>query len=474
MTRSLSRAMKGTFSHERRGLLGRPLAAACLVLALTLATGCAYFNTLYNAKRLHQEAVDIPRVRDGTLSPQANEKYKQVIEKCESLIANYPKSKYVDDAVLLIGKCLYEQGEYDDAIERLDELETISKDEDTRAEGRLYRAKSFIGKGDLETAVPIVKQLVDENPKKVTDETFFLLGTSLVRMGNEADAVKYLEMLARRYPQSPYRVRADLEAAEVYAEKEEYDKAASVYSRLETVRMAEGETVRYLRGLGKLHADRGEYEESIATFKKLDGIVVDPVEKAGDVLVLGRAYEGMESLSVAVDTYKSVTTSYPRSMFSAEAYFRLGEIYQNEMDSLETAKQQFDQVPQQYAGSPFAEEAISRSAAISKLLRARESLESGEGGDPSVAEFDLAEIELFQFKDYAKAIEGYRRVLDEAPDGDLAPRAAYAIAYIYDVHLKDPEKAQEAYEYVVNRYPDTQQAQYAREALDRIAPERQP
>lgn len=465
--------MKESRSYVRTAAR-RFLAAVFVFLALNPAGGCAYFNTLYNAKRIHQEAEAIPKVKDGTLSPQAKEKYKEVIAKCESLIANYPNSKYVDDAVLLIGKCHYEQGEYDDAIARLDELETIAKDEKIRSEGRLFRAKSFIGKGDLETAVPIVKQVVDENPKKVSDETLYLLGVALIRTGNEADAVQYLEMLAKRYPQSPYRVRADLETAEVYADRKEYDKSLSVYSRVRSVQMAEKELVRYYRGLGRLHVERGEFEEAIEAFKMLDAIVLDPAEKAADVLVVARAYEGLDSLFVAIDTYKSVTASYPRSMFSAEAYFHLGEMYQNELDSLDLAKQQFDQVPQQYAGSPFAEEAIARSGAISRLIKARESLQSGEGGDPAAAQFDLAEIQLFQFKNYAKAIEEYRKVLDGFPEGELAPRAAYAIGYVYDVRLEDAGKAREAYELVVTRYPETQQAQYAREALDRIAARGQP
>ena len=186
------------------------------------------------------------------------------------------------------------------------------------------------------------------------------------------------------------------------------------------------------------------------------------------------SYAGMDSLGRAMETYTSVTTVYPRSMFSAEAYFRLGEIYQDRLDSLQVAKQQFDQVPQQYAGSPFAEEAISKSAAISKLLRLRESLQSGGEGDQPAVQFDLAEVELFQFKNYTKALEGYRKILDEYPDVDLAPKAAYAIGYVYEVHLGDIDRAREAYEYVLNRYPDTQQAEYARQVLERLAAERQP
>lgn len=448
--------------------IARGITAVRLLVAasiLTFGAGCAYFNTLYNAKKNFREAQETPRMKDGSLAGQAQEKYGNAIEKSEALIASYPDSKYVDDAVLLIGKCLFEQGEYDDAIARFDELDTLSTDNDLKREGRLFKAKSYAGKGDLEAVVAVARPLVDENPKKATDEAYFLLGTSLVKMENEAEAVKYLEMLAERYPKSPYRVRADLEAAEVYAERGDFERSVGVYMGLQETSMSDADRVRYLSGLGEVYADMGEYQKSIDVLRTLDAFVLDPTEKAGDLLVTARAWAGLDSMDAAIRTYKTVATSYPRSLYSAEAHYRLGEIYQDALDSLDVARQEFDQVPQQYAQSEFAEDAISRSAAISKLTRLRESLASGEGGDQQMTQFDLAEVELFQLKNYPKALESYQKLLADYPDGDYAPRSAFAIAYIYEAHLKDAEKAKAAYEHIVSRYPNSQQAQYARGVL---------
>ena len=199
--------------------------------------------------------------------------------------------------------------------------------------------------------------------------------------------------------------------------------------------------------------------------EELDNFVIDPTIKAENELVRGRAYAGLEDVPEAIDAYTGVTTSYPRSKFSAEAFFRMGVIYQEKLDSLEVAQQKFDNVPRQYASSEFAEDAVARSVSISKLLRLQASIEAGEGENNAAVQFDLAEIELFQFKNYTKALAGYRRVLDEFPESDLAPKAAYAIAFIYDTHLDDPTRAREAYQAVVDRYPESQQAEFARSAL---------
>ena len=77
-------------------------AGSLLVFAVLLGTalgaGCAYFNTLYNAKRIYREAQETPRAKDGTVSRAEKDKYDEVIVKCETLIQTYPTSKYVDDA----------------------------------------------------------------------------------------------------------------------------------------------------------------------------------------------------------------------------------------------------------------------------------------------------------------------------------------------------------------------------------------
>ena len=451
-----------------RARIVAPLQAVVLLAALALA-GCAYFNTLYNANRLYAEAQEVPRARDGTASSSTRDKYDKVIAKCEAVIASYPKSKHVDDAILLIGKCLYETGDYGVAIQRLSVLDTLSTDSKVKTEGRLVTAKCYIAKDETDKAIPFLQQAVDEDPKNATGETLFYLGTALVKEGNEEAAVKYLEQLARNYPRSVYRVSADLEVAELYAERGEYEKSLAVYDRLRDIPLEEPEQIRLLAGLGRVYTESEDYGKAIDVYRDLDTYTVDPTIKAEYLLVKARAYAGLDSIAVAIDTYKTIAASYPRSIFSAEAHYRLGGIYQDKLDSLQLAQQEFDKVAGEYAGSPYASESIASSSAISKLLRLNAALKAGgDTGDQAAVQFDLAEIELLQFKNYEKALAGYRKVVDEFPDSDLAPRAAYAIAYVYDTQLADTTNAVAAYETVSARYTYTQQGEFARDALKRL------
>ncbi|UCG51181.1 MAG: tetratricopeptide repeat protein [Candidatus Latescibacterota bacterium] len=458
-------------SPERDGcrseLVGLAVAMFVALVVLVLSgPGCAYFNTFYNAKRIYKEAQETPRAKDGSVGRSTIAQYEEVIKKCESLITTYPNSKYVDDAILMIGKCFYEIGDYGEAITKFDELQSNFPDSKLNKEGQLYAAKSYHAKDDVEKSVVILQQLAEDRPEgELSDEVLFLLGTSLISVGQEDQAVRYLETLATNYPNSTFRVSADLEAADLYADRGEYEKSLAIYDRLRNVPLGEADTVRFLRKLAEVYVKMGDFEKGLLVFDELGTYMMDPTDKAPTMLLLGEAYTGMDSLALAIDTYKSVAATYPRSMFSAEAYFHLGEIYQEKFDSLQVAQSNYESVRQQYANSPFAEEAIARSVSISKFLRLQASLDGGGEEGQAAVQFDLAEIELLQFENYEKALKGYRKILDEFPDSELAPKAAYAVAYIYDIRLDDAEKAREAYQYLVERYPNSQQAVYARIAL---------
>src|SRR4051812_32218526 len=109
-------------SNQRSG----PFRPGILVsIALLCFSGCAYYNTFYLAKRYYKDAhKEQEKSVSGAISPGAATRYDQVIHQCLKVITEYPKSKWVDDALYLMGASLYGKGDYAGAIHRLDELET--------------------------------------------------------------------------------------------------------------------------------------------------------------------------------------------------------------------------------------------------------------------------------------------------------------------------------------------------------------
>jgi outer membrane protein assembly factor BamD (BamD/ComL family) len=104
------------------------LTAALLVLALALAgSGCAYFNTFYSAKK-NFEAAELARVQsaedpEGRANAGQAALYDKAIEGATKVVLTYSKSKWVDDAILLIGRSLLAKGDYAGAQRKFAELE---------------------------------------------------------------------------------------------------------------------------------------------------------------------------------------------------------------------------------------------------------------------------------------------------------------------------------------------------------------
>ncbi len=440
--------------------------AVLVCLILTFQYGCAYFNMFYNAKKKYREAKALPVQKDGSLSRQHITIYDDVIEKCQQLITTYPNSKWVDDAVLLIGKSYYEQREYDKAIQTLEALKADFPDSELNEEATEYLARSYIAKDRLDDAAILLKSFLEKYPKsRYKAVTLYLLGTVSLKAGREDEAMTYLETLAREHATSRYKLRADLEMAEIFLEREEYEKSIHVYERLLNSKLRQEEKIRCLMKLSEAYIKLERYGDALSAIREIEQFVL-PLEEKADVLLLkSESYVGLDSLNQAIGLYRMVGSSYPKTKFSAEGYYQLGIIYQEKLDSLETAKGFFERVSGEYAKSRFADEALERSSNISKLLRLRSSLGEANEEEKAFAGFSLAEVQLFQFNNLEEAIAQYRSVLNDYPESDVAPKAAYAIGYIYAVMIGDTLKAREAYEYLLDRFPDSQQAAYAKHFL---------
>lgn len=79
---------------------------AVLALVVLMASGCAYFNTFYNARQNYDEALRAARQNPDNPSAAEAEKLREAIEGAGKVLSFYPGSRWADDAQLLIGDAL--------------------------------------------------------------------------------------------------------------------------------------------------------------------------------------------------------------------------------------------------------------------------------------------------------------------------------------------------------------------------------
>jgi TolA-binding protein len=207
-----------------------PRAPRGAVAAVVLfSVGCAYFNTFYNAKQLYKEA-ETTRAK-GT-PDQAATKYDGAIKKCLDLIRFHPNSRYVDDALYMVGMSHFYRGEY------------------------VQSQASF-------------RDLLDRFPhSEFAERAWFQMGLAGLREGDVAGAASAFESLEKAFPKSDYVVEAAYRTAESRLNSEDAEEARAAllefiekHPQSRFVGDAELEIARTYYDEARFEEARREYEQ---------------------------------------------------------------------------------------------------------------------------------------------------------------------------------------------------------------------
>ena len=436
---------------------------AAVVTAAMMLGSCVYFNTLYNARKIFGAAEEMREEKNGEVDRNLKIKYDEVITKCAKIIRDNPDSKWVDDAVFLMGQSLVRQGEYDKGIRKFIELTTNYPESGYVPKSLYWLAKADYEKGEYNQALLYTERFFDAFPDHdLRFDVIFLAGDISMALEDYEGAVGYYSKVAEESGKKEYREESLLRSADLYFHMENWEAAASGYESVLGKGMKWDKQYGISLSLAQCYTKIGKCTEAL---ELCDDLLLEiKTTKEKPAVMLGRAasYVCMDSLQIAIREYDVITGSFPRSNYSAEAYFRLGVIYHEELDSLLQAQEAYAKVSNESASSEYAAVALQRSSSLKRLLELQKS--SGENeGEESQAEkrFLAAEIQLTKLEETDLALDNYRVVVDSFPQTDYAPLAAYAIGWIYRVEKGDTALAVEAFSNLAREYPVSPQARGA-------------
>jgi tetratricopeptide (TPR) repeat protein len=164
--------------------------AFVLFVLAGLASGCVYYNGMYNANRLARAAEKAER--EGRTF-EANNLWGQVGVKADTVLARHSGSKYADDARLLRGKSYQRLGDCNSAVTILRELLASSGDSALTEEGALLLGRCYQTLGNVEDASHAFQRLVTSANPEHRKEALYQYGRSLRLGGRYHDALAFLE-----------------------------------------------------------------------------------------------------------------------------------------------------------------------------------------------------------------------------------------------------------------------------------------
>ncbi|HSR17343.1 MAG TPA: tetratricopeptide repeat protein, partial [Ignavibacteriaceae bacterium] len=137
-------------------------------------TGCGiwenfttYFNLYYNTKdifdqaesTIYQEKKPLFSTNELIIPGSVNQDLSKVIEKCSALLQFHSESSYVDEALMMLGKCFYYQKNYQKALRKFQELLATQPESDLVIETRLWIGKTQMKLRDYENALSTLQAL---------------------------------------------------------------------------------------------------------------------------------------------------------------------------------------------------------------------------------------------------------------------------------------------------------------------------
>src|SRR4030067_1795664 len=165
-------------------------------LFLLILTGCAsfraYYNTFYLAEKTFQMAEDNRlKSKSEKANPTVLKLYEEAIAKASKLLTFYPKSKYVDDALLIIGKSYYYMGEYSKAERKFQEIATGFPKGGLVSEANYFLGASYFKLNLLSDAAVVWQTILqDEKQKKFHKDALFSLANLRYESKEYDEAVK--------------------------------------------------------------------------------------------------------------------------------------------------------------------------------------------------------------------------------------------------------------------------------------------
>ena len=465
------------------------LRALCLIFIMLLSS-CAYFNTFFNAQEYFEEAEKIRLEKDGERIPvSAIEKYGKSIKKSKKVVSDFPESKYVNSAIILMAKSHFYRQEYDLAINNIKSILSIVEKEE-KEEAIYWIALCKWKKGNVQTSIDELEDLISKSQlNTIKSMSYLSLSEIYDELKDTNKSINYLQEAAKLTSKRSQKGVIYHKLAEMAFDKKDFNLSRQGYENV--VLFSLSKTNIENAHLQILKILRSEKKYRSAT-KKIKTMLTDDKFKSisGNLeLELVQLYRAQGDETEIESRLETIVNSYQRTPVSAEAYYQLGQIYISKKWNLSKAKEYFNQVNKESSKSIYASSARSRVEAISLYQKTINEIESflenekfllsdsikvaADSVNSAIKNVSLtkpkkslpelyyllADLEAFKFERYNESALYLNKIINEFSDSDYKLKSLFALFFIYNMDNEE-KKALQIKERLSNEHPDSEYAEY--------------
>ena len=359
---------------DRKFLFLDPAGTWLLLVALCLfLTGCnsdsfigrrvdnftAYYNTFYNAKKEYKDGVEnlerseqqinrnffVPVFTNPGRSVNA-QAFDEAIRKSADVLRENPDSKWVDDALLLIGKSYFYMQNYVGAEEKFNEV--IGLGGALSDEARFWLARTLTISGAFERSANHLKESlsIEDLSPRWEGMLRLALGELYVRQEAWNEAAEELALGLDLVKDRNAGARARFLLGQVQEKRQEYMLAIEAYQRVSRYKPEYDLLYAAQVGVVRLEGEQGDQERALRLVRSMERDDKH-YENRGELAYLkGRVYQAMELPDEAFFVYDELLFNDDRTLninnVKGRVHYALGELYRDAYVDFTYAAAHFD------------------------------------------------------------------------------------------------------------------------------------
>jgi len=421
-----------------------------LFLGIISITGCAYFNTLYYAKKYYRQGIKKEENNEGA----GKSDFNTSLEKAVKVARDYPDSRWVDDAFYLMAMDYFRLGNYEKANIQFEGFLEYFPESPYNEEVSYRYALTFIELGQYTEGRLALRKMFTS--KKFGKEAYFSWAQAFKKEEDWEGARAAFREFLESYPRGKTAHAARLNLAEIELAWGDTASAILTYERFLRRASTSEENYERMITLSELYYIQQDYSSTLKVVRKARG-KYPKIDQKCDLM------KAKVSLATG-DTSKAIKLlrDIPSGDSRGEAFFVLASTYEV-LGEFDLSLAYFDTVVTKEKRSDYASLAERKKTLLETRVAEPDSADTSTI-DPAKEQFMLAQTYLLSMGDITRALLEYERVYAEYPESDYAPKALYGIAWLKRYRLEDPRWMEDMLR-LIEVYPESPAAKEASEMI---------
>ena len=320
----------------------------------------AYYNTFYNAKkqynvgvdaleRTSNEEIDRDRYLSVFVTPDrvsSQQNFNDAIIKSADVLRDSPSSKWVDDALLLIGKSYFYLQNYVGAEEKFTEV--INLGGALQDEARFWLGRTYLASNALDQAGDHLEVSLARDGLSSQWEPMLRMVLAELYVKREAwpDAARELDLGLQRLKDKELGARAQFLLGQIYESMQEYERALHAFTRVPRYKPEYALIYAARISEVRIETDHGDPEKALRLLRGMERDDKNFDSRAEMGYFRGRIFKALGESDTAFDTFDGLLYSEDRTMnissMRGHIHYALGELIRDDFIDYPYAAAHFD------------------------------------------------------------------------------------------------------------------------------------